>query len=264
MRVRFAMLVVLAGCGGGSTSDAGVGMDSGGGADAGGGGADAGGGTDSGGGTDAGDVDAGILCEGMTVGACTDSALSCLCCPAGGPAQNCLCTTRCSVDGDCTDPARPRCNAPTAGGGAPPGLCTPTDFTCAWGSVCASPDTPILTPEGERPIAELAVGDLVYTMHEGALVARPLIRVASTPVVDHAVVRLLLETGRTFEVSGPHPSGDGRPLAALAPGDLLGETRVLELQTVPYEHALTHDILPDSSTGTYVAAGILLGSTLTR
>jgi hypothetical protein len=31
---------------------------------------------------------------------------------------------------------------------------------------------------------------------------------------------------------------------------------------VPYEHPFTYDILPASSTGTYIAGGKLIGSTL--
>ena len=269
MRVRSTALVILflVGCGGGTDTDAGVGMDASSGTDAGpgadAGDIDAGPGTDAGPGNDAGDVDAGPACEGMTSGFCADSALGCECCPAGGPAQNCLCTTTCMADADCTDAARPLCNRPMMGMGGGMGICTPMAFGCAWGAVCASPDTLIDTPDGERPIAELEVGDLVYTMHEGALVARPLIQITRMPVVDHAVVRAELESGRTLEISGPHPTADGRPFSALAPGDLLDGTLIVAVQTVAYEHPYTHDILPNSDTGTYVAGGVLIGSTLT-
>jgi hypothetical protein len=33
-------------------------------------------------------------------------------------------------------------------------------------------------------------------------------------------------------------------------------------EMVPYRYAYTYDILPGSSTGTYVASGLLIGSTL--
>ncbi|MCB9593801.1 MAG: Hint domain-containing protein [Sandaracinaceae bacterium] len=276
-RTLCVAVLLLAGCGDGTDADAGVGMDAATLADAGdtdagdvdaGAGSDAGPGTDAGAtdagpGSDAGDVDAGPACEGMTEGFCADGALGCLCCPAGGPTQNCLCTTACTDDAECTDPARPHCNQPRMGMGGGSGICTPMMFTCAWGAVCASPDTAIATPSGERPIAELEVGDLVYTMHEGALVARPLIQITRTPVVDHAVVRAVLESGRTLFISGPHPTADGRRFWDLRPGDDLDGTRVIEVQTVAYEHPFTHDILPDSDTGTYVAGGVLIGSTLT-
>ncbi|MCB9593802.1 MAG: Hint domain-containing protein [Sandaracinaceae bacterium] len=233
-------------------------------------GSDAGAGTDAGSdagtdaGTDAGPgADAGPECGGRFSGFCTDGSLMCLSCPFGGPAENYLCTTACSTDADCTDAARPTCNRPTGpGSGGRMGMCTDSSFICRWGAVCASPDTPIATPSGERPIAELEVGDLVYTMHEGALVARPLVRVHRNPVVDHAVVRAVLATGRVLEISGPHPTADGRLFSELSVGDAIDGVAIETVETLPYEHAYTHDILPDSDTGTYVAAGVLIGSTL--
>lgn len=274
MRVRFGILALtlaMAGCGGDTPVDAGSEMDSSTLPDSGmvdeDAGTDAGfdAGTDAGtdAGVDAGTVDAGPICMGGMVAACMDGALECLCCPLGGPAMSCLCTTRCSADVECTDPARPFCNRPGAAGGVAPGICTPMGFTCNWGAICAAPDTPIATPEGERPIAELGVGDLVFTMHEGELVARPLRQIGSTPAVDHAVVRVTLESGVSLFISGGHPTADGRTFDALAPGGQLDGTRILEVATVPYEHAFTHDILPDSDSGTYVAGGVLIGSTLT-
>jgi hypothetical protein len=47
--------------------------------------------------------------------------------------------------------------------------------------ICAAPDTPIATPQGERSIAELRVGDLVYSVDNDAIVAVPIARVGSTP-----------------------------------------------------------------------------------
>ncbi len=252
----------------GSGSDAGGtdagGTDAGSGTDAGGtdaGGTDAGG-TDAGSGRDAGDTDAGVPCGARVSGYCADGALMCLSCPFGGPLENHLCTTPCAVDADCTDPARPICNRPMGPGPGGMGICTDAAFICRWGAICASPDTPVLTPSGERPIAELEVGDLVYTMHEGQLVARPLVRVHRTPVVEHAVVRAVLASGRVLEISGPHPTADGRRFDDLAPGDSLDGVLVELVETIPYAHAHTHDVLPDSDTGTYVAAGVLVGSTL--
>jgi len=37
---------------------------------------------------------------------------------------------------------------------------------------------------------------------------------------------------------------------------------VMSAELVPYAHAFTFDILPASETGTYVAGGVLIGSTL--
>jgi hypothetical protein len=228
---------------------------------------DAGG--DDAGAPDLGDVDAGPMCGGETVGWCADPALGCQCCPAGGPRNRCLCTTTCLGDADCRDPDRPRCNKdPTTDG---PGICTSREFACAWGAVCASPDTPIATPTGERPIADLRAGDLVWSLHEGALRAVPLLAVHRRPVTAHHVVRVTLDTGRVVEMSEGHPAADGRPFATLIPGEILGNVAapaaapsIRALELVPYAHDATYDILPDSDTGTYVAAGALVGSTLSR
>ncbi|HJL15563.1 MAG TPA: Hint domain-containing protein [Sandaracinaceae bacterium LLY-WYZ-13_1] len=265
--VALAGLLVLAGCGDGDgDTDGGVdGMDAAAGTDAGGSEEDAGGGDDAGAADDAGadtgpPGDAGPRCEGMRPGRCDEAGTSCECCPAGGPTQRCLCTTTCNGDEDCTDPSRPHCNRPETG--IEMGICTPEEFGCAWGSICASPDTPIETPKGERPIADLREGDLVYSLHRGAVVPRPLIRVHRTAVTDHAVVHVALETGRSLEISAGHPTADGRLFADLAPGDRLDGVEIVAVRTVPYAHPHTHDVLPDSDTGTYVAGGVLIGSTL--
>jgi len=129
--------------------------------------------------------------------------------------------------------------------------------------ICASPDTPIATPEGERAIAELRPGDLVYSVDGGAVVVVPVARVGSTPVVNHRVVRAELDDGSVLELSAGHPTADGRHFSDLAPGVLLDERHVVvRAELVPYRYQRTYDILPASSTGTYFAAGALVGSTL--
>ena len=129
--------------------------------------------------------------------------------------------------------------------------------------ICAAPDTPVATLHGERPIASLRVGDLVYSVDDGAIRAVPVLRVGHTRVHAHHVMQLVLEDGRRLEVSPGHPTADGRTLGELGPGSLLDEQhRVVEATLVPYRHAATYDILPASSTGTYFAAGALIGSTL--
>src|SRR4051812_37595612 len=69
-------------------------------------------------------------------------------CPAG----------TCKVDpsGNCEAPTGPQGNACCKCG--PDGVCSEL---CD----CASPDTPIATPTGERAIASLRTGDLVYSVH---------------------------------------------------------------------------------------------------
>jgi hypothetical protein len=130
--------------------------------------------------------------------------------------------------------------------------------------ICASPDTPIATPDGERPIAELRVGDLVYSVHQGATVAVPILRVGSTPVHNHHVVRMTLDDGAILAMSPGHPTADGRPLSSLSPGDRFDDGHsVARAELVPYEHDRTYDVLPASDTGSYFAAGAAVGSTLT-
>jgi hypothetical protein len=150
----------------------------------------------------------------------------------------------------------PVCAQPDENGSCAPG-CAPL---CA----CASPDTPIATPFGDRPIAELRPGDLVYTVDRRAVVALPLSRVNRTAVRDHRVVRLVLENGSTLEISGRHPTADGRTFEALRPGDRLDGIRVESAEVVPYLHPHTYDVLPDSDTGAYYTGGALIGSTLAR
>lgn len=144
-------------------------------------------------------------------------------------------------------------------GGCRPCPCASEPFGCP---ICNAPDTPIMTPDGERAVSELREGDLVFSQHQGAVVAVPVLATRSVRVFDHAVVRLALDTGQQLQISGSHPTADGRRLDSLRPGDALGEVRVLSVELVPYEHARTYDILPASDSGTYLAGGAWIGSTL--
>jgi len=144
---------------------------------------------------------------------------------------------------------------------------TCTDGAWQWGSsrcpICAAPNTPIATPGGERPIASLRAGDLVYSADHDAIVAVPLLRVGRTRVWHHQVMRIELDDGRVLEVSPGHPTADGRTFGELRAGaqlDVQHAIRAVALE--PYGYDATYDILPASSTGTYFAAGALIGSTL--
>ncbi|MBO6940070.1 MAG: hypothetical protein JJ863_34180 [Deltaproteobacteria bacterium] len=238
-------------------------------ADSGSGESDAGGGDDGGPAEDGGSLDdggpegdMGPVCSEMNPsGFCSERGVSCECCPAGGPRSNCLCTSTCMTDDDCTNAERPRCNRDMMNPGAT-GICTPTEFACAWGAICASPDTPIATPDGDRAIGTLVPGDLVFSIEDGAVVAVPIARVAQTEVDEHVVVRIRLDGGDELFLSPGHPLADGGSVGELEPGDLLGELEVLETELVEYEHPSTHDILPASETGAYFAGGALMGSSL--
>ncbi len=128
--------------------------------------------------------------------------------------------------------------------------------------ICAAPSTPIATPDGERAIATLHAGDLVYSVEGEAIVVVPILRAASTPVVRHHVMRVKLESGAVLEVSPGHPTADGRTFADLRAGTTLDGQTITSADLVPYDQPRTYDILPGSDTGSYFAAGARIGSTL--
>jgi hypothetical protein len=130
--------------------------------------------------------------------------------------------------------------------------------------ICASADTLIATPNGQRSIASLRTGELVYSVDQGAISPVPILRIASTPVSNHRMVRMLLNDGAVIEMSPGHPTADGRPFSELMLGGELDEQHfVVAAEIISYGHDRTYDILPQSTTGTYFAAGALVGSTLT-
>jgi hypothetical protein len=145
-------------------------------------------------------------------------------------------------------------------------LCTdPVDGTCPKGCPacrCTSPDTPIATPEGSRPIASLRRGDYVYSVAGGRVAVVRVREVRRVPASHHVVTRLVMESGAILEISGVHPTADGRTIGELRVGDELDGVRVVGASVVPYTHDATYDILPDSDTGAYFAGGVLIGSTL--
>jgi hypothetical protein len=192
------------------------------------------------------------FCDNGTCGKppCSGSACS--------SAQTC-CGSACCADTELC------CVVPRAVAGAPECV-VPVNGTCPPGNpgaVCASPDTPIATPDGLRAISSLRVGELVYSVDRGRVVAVPVLRARRMAVTSgHTVVRVTLANGSVLEISAPHPTADGRRFGELRAGDQVGALRVVTLETVPYGHAFTYDILPASDSGTYFAGGALIGSTL--
>ena len=153
------------------------------------------------------------------------------------------------------------------GPSANPMCVTPENGSCPAGCPscpCAAPDTPIATPSGDRPIAELVPGDLVYSFERGRKVVVPVKAINRTPVTGHVVLQIRLQSGAVLHVSGKHPTADGRTLADIVPGQLLGGLKVESVQQVQYQHPFTYDILPGSESGAYYAAGALIGSTLKK
>jgi hypothetical protein len=227
----------------------------------------------------------GADCGSETPGTCrtppTDGCFGDADCPGqaciGGRPSRCntalpdvigTCTTEACPDGDCLGSTGPDCTcsdgnqcvAATGPGGS--GLCRDADGTCL-GCVCAAPDTPIATPAGERTIASLQPGDLVYSVDGAGIRAVKILRVNRVPVFNHHVLRVAFDNGRTIDMTAGHPLADGRPLSALRPGSELVGANVVSVTEVPYGHDATYDILPDSTSGAYFASGVLIGSTLT-
>jgi hypothetical protein len=129
--------------------------------------------------------------------------------------------------------------------------------------ICAAPTTPIATPAGERSIASLMVGDLVYSVDHGAIRAVPLILVGRTPVAGHHVMRVALTGGAVLEMSPGHRTAENVRFGDLVPGASFdAQHLVLSSELVPYAYDATYDVLPDSSSGAYFAAGALVASTL--
>jgi hypothetical protein len=146
------------------------------------------------------------------------------------------------------------------------GCFDPVDGTCPTGCAacaCAAPSTPIATPLGERPIAELKVGDWVYSVVHGQIRPVPIKRINRQAVSPtHAMVQVRLATGRVLTISPLHPTADGRSFRDLARGQRLDGVAIVEARAVAYDQPFTYDILPDSDSGAYFAAGVLIGSTL--
>ena len=81
-------------------------------------------------------------------------------------------------------------------------------------------------------------------------------------VQNHSMAQIRFDDGFVVEISGEHPTGDGRTLWHLSPGERVGTTQIEALSIVPYAGAFTFDVLPDSDTGTYFIHGMWVGSTM--
>jgi hypothetical protein len=128
--------------------------------------------------------------------------------------------------------------------------------------LCAASWSPVATPNGPRRIADLRVGDPVFTVDHGERVVAPIIRVNRRPVSHHAVVRVTLASGTVVEMSGGHPTAEGSRFDLLSVGGRLGPAEIVSLETVRYDEPATYDILPASDTGTYFVGDAQVGSTL--
>lgn len=167
---------------------------------------------------------------------------------------------RCLLNGKCVIPG-----GPIAHEGMPPGAvsgaCGGDGGECSR-CRCVSSGTLLSTPMGETLIEDLRTRDLVWSIHQGRKQVVPILATQRVRVQNHSMARMQLVDGFVLEVSGEHPTGDGRKLWDLQPGDKVGEVNLEVLSVVPYEGMYTYDILPDSDTGTYFVHGMWLGSTM--
>jgi hypothetical protein len=99
-------------------------------------------------------------------------------------------------------------------------------------------------------------------MHRGKLTAVSVAEVVRVAARHHRILEITLDNGRTLRMSALHPTADGRVFDDLRAGDALGNVRVTSTSTIDYADEYTYDILPKSDSGTYVAAGALVASTL--
>ncbi len=178
-------------------------------------------------------------------------------------------------DAHCTD-ARPgpthecvqECGPPVAQQGDPPpgwqwltaaDAASRRQYGCP---ICLPEDTRIATPQGDRPITTLAIGDEIWTLDEhGRRVRARIIHVGSTPVGRaHQLVQATLADGRVMRASAGHPDTAGLAVGGLAHGATLSGSTIVAIERVPYDGARTHDVLPSGSTGIYWADGVALRS----
>lgn len=122
---------------------------------------------------------------------------------------------------------------------------------------CNGPDVPVATPDGPRPIADLAVGDPVYSVENGAVVSVPVEAVITRAAPLSGFVLVEVEGGRSFVTSAAHPLAGGLTVGALA-----GSERVVSVSVAPRPADWTTDILPASESGAYFVEGIVFASTL--
>jgi hypothetical protein len=180
------------------------------------------------------------------------------------PNSNCTSAPSC-CGSQCCDTGKICCVVPMGPVGPPECVDPNENGTCEPGCpdcVCASPETPIATPYGDRAIADLAVGDLVYSVDGGVVKIVPLAKVNRVEVQHHRVMRVALASGVVLHISPRHPTAGGKTFGDLRPGDDLHGNRVVAVESEAYGHSHTYDILPASDSGAYFAGGALIGSTL--
>lgn len=132
--------------------------------------------------------------------------------------------------------------------------------------ICLSKNTKIETPKGDRNVQDMKVGDWVYSIDSNSKkIAVKILKVGNTYVGNsHKILTIKLSDGRSLSVSPGHPTADGRDVATLKTEHILDGSKIKNISTSNYNYEYTYDLLPDSTTGSYFANGILMGSTLKK
>jgi hypothetical protein len=130
--------------------------------------------------------------------------------------------------------------------------------------ICLAAGVLIATPSGQVRVQDLRVGMTVWTTdRRGRRIEGVVLETGHMLApLGHQVVRVTLADGRSVVASPGHPTAAGRPIGSLRAGDALDGSRVVRVTTLRYAGPATYDLLPSGPTGTYIADGVLLGSTL--
>jgi hypothetical protein len=142
--------------------------------------------------------------------------------------------------------------------------CEPWDWGSYGPPTCLVTGTMVATPSGPVAVEDIRSGTLVWSFDDaGRPIAVPVREVGKARVPAwHRVVHLELSDGRTLTASPGHPLADGRTLGSLQVGDAVDGAYVVSAVLVGYAEPFTFDLLPGGPTGTYVADGVPLLSTL--
>jgi len=130
--------------------------------------------------------------------------------------------------------------------------------------ICLSEDTTLETPNGKVNIKEVNQGMEIFTQDaSGNKVIGKILKTGKTLVSpDHKMIHIILADNRELYGSPNHPTTDGKNLSQLQIGDILDNSKIKNIEIIPYTGTYTYDILPSGDTGFYWANGILIKSTL--
>lgn len=134
----------------------------------------------------------------------------------------------------------------------------------SYGHGCLPGSTLIDTPQGQKLITEIQVGDSVWTADElGMRQQAIVIKTNKQPVPStHQMLHIAFEDGRTLTASPNHPTFNYQLLDSLVVSEGYNNSFITKLEKLDYIEEFTYDILASGSTGNYWAEKVLIGSTL--